>query len=33
MMGKRGRNAVVERCNNKNEVRKLLSFYQRVLGR
>lgn len=33
MMGERGRNAVVERCNNKNEVRKLISFYQRVLGR
>jgi glycosyltransferase involved in cell wall biosynthesis len=33
MMGECGRNTVVERCNNKNEVFKLISFYQRVLGR
>ena len=32
-MGHRGRRAVVERYNNRNEIKKLLSFYQRVLTR
>jgi len=31
-MGFAGRQAVLERCNNKYEIRKLLSFYHRVLG-
>jgi glycosyltransferase involved in cell wall biosynthesis len=31
-MGFAGRQAVLERCNNKHEIRKLLSFYYRVLG-
>ncbi len=31
-MGRAGRKAVFERCNNKREIHKLISFYARVLG-
>jgi glycosyltransferase involved in cell wall biosynthesis len=31
-MGRAGRKAVFERCNNKREIQKLISFYARVLG-
>jgi len=32
-MGRAGRKAVFERCNNKREIHKLISFYAKVLGR
>jgi len=31
-MGRAGRQAVFERCNNKREIHKLISFYSKVLG-
>ena len=31
-MGRAGRKAVFERCNNKREIHKLISFYSKVLG-
>ena len=31
-MGRAGRKAVLERCNNKMEIHKLISFYSKVLG-
>jgi glycosyltransferase involved in cell wall biosynthesis len=31
-MGQAGRRAVFERCNNKGEIQKLISFYSKVLG-
>lgn len=31
-MGRAGRQAVFERCNNKREIHKLLSFYAKILG-
>lgn len=32
LMGRAGRQAVFERCNNKREIHKLISFYAKVLG-
>ena len=32
-MGRAGRRAVFERCNNKREIHKLISFYAKILGR
>jgi glycosyltransferase involved in cell wall biosynthesis len=31
-MGRAGRKAVFDRCNNKREIHKLISFYAKVLG-